>query len=147
MVASLIDVAGLAFLIAVGIEALAVFVDQLGAVRSPEEDEPRLGAIAAILAVAAIITPGLLILHGFLSTAQAQQQVRVVAMAAPIAAVIGGALFGAIVGVFFRGAAPSIRKAAPVFAAGALVAAAIAALPSMGQLIEAVQNGGVITTP
>jgi hypothetical protein len=148
MLASIIDVAGPAFAIAVGVEALAVFVEQLGAARSPEEDEPRRrGAFTIVLAVAAIVTPGLLLMHGFLSTAQTPQHIRVAAMAAPVAAIIGGALLGAIASAFLRAAGPTMRKAAPVFSIAALVAAAIAALPSLGQLMEAAQSSGAIAMP
>lgn len=147
MLASLIDVAGLAFIIAVGVEALAVFVEQLGAVRSPDDDEPRRGAITAVLAMAAIVTPGLLVAHGFLSTAQAQEHIRVIATASPVVAIIGGALLGAIIGQFLRGAGVAIRRIAPAFSVAALIAAAIAALPSASQLIEAAQNGGAIGAP
>jgi hypothetical protein len=147
MFATLIQSVGVWFLIACAIEALAVFVEQAGAVRSPEEDEPRTRASALIALLLSLITPGLLLAHGFLVTQAQDQTSRVLAMAVPIVAVLAGALLGAIAGAMARAAAPVMRTVAMPFDLMAFGAAIYATLPTIRVLIEAAQNNGVIVAP
>ncbi|MEZ5996728.1 MAG: hypothetical protein R3C25_13355 [Hyphomonadaceae bacterium] len=145
MFANLIATAGLGFAIAVALEALAVFVEQAGAARSPDEDTPRRGIAALAMLALSALTPGLLLAHGFLSTSAAGQTLRLVAMAAPVAAVIGGSLLGAVCGALARGAAPLMRKLALPAALIAMAATIYATLPSIRALAEAAKHGGVVS--
>lgn len=147
MFANLIETVGLWFLVACALEALAVFVEQAGAARSPDDDHPRSGAITLTAFMLSLLTPGLLLAHGFLATREADQTLRVFAMGAPIAAVLIGALAGAILGAAARGAAPTMRKLALPLDLGAFSVAILATLPSIRILLEAAQTGGVIVTP
>jgi hypothetical protein len=144
MFARLIELAGLWFLAAAALEFVAVFVEQAGAARSPEEDASRGKLANAALMLAALATPGLLLAHAFLVTHEADIIVRVWAMGAPIAAMLGGSILGGVFGALARGAAPSMRKVAPVLSLAALAATIVAAWPSILVLIAAARNGGVI---
>ncbi|MGD9980609.1 MAG: hypothetical protein AB7H66_02530 [Hyphomonadaceae bacterium] len=146
MFATLIQTAGLWFLIACAVEAVAVFAEQAGAARSPEDDAPRNGAVALVAFLLTLITPGLLLAHGFLSTRGHDETLRVMAIGAPIAAVLAGALLGAIFGAAAKAAAPAMRKLALPLDLAALALTVYATLPSIRILIEAAQNGGVIVT-
>jgi hypothetical protein len=145
MFASLLQIAGLWFVVAIALEALALFVEQAGAARSPEDDEPRHRAASLIAFLLSLGTPGLLIAHGFLST-HGHDQLRVIAMALPIAAVLLGALLGAIFGAVARGAAPAMRKLALPLDLVAFVVTIFATLASIQVLLGAAQDGGVIYT-
>lgn len=146
MFANLIQVVGLWFVVAVAIEALAVFVEQAGAARSPDEDAPKHGAAALLTLLLSLLTPGLLLAHGFLTTHGQDQTLRLIAMGAPIAAVLLGALLGAIAGAVAKGAAPAMRKLALPLDLAAFTVAVFATLTSIQTLIAAAQNGGVIFT-
>ncbi len=147
MFASLIQIVGLWFLVACALEALAVFVEQAGSARSPdEEDGHKRGASALLAFLLSLLTPGLLLAHGFLATHGQDQTIRVLAMALPIGAVLLGALFGAIFGAVAKGAAPTMRKLALPLDLVAFGVAVFATLASIQLLISAAQNGGVITT-
>ena len=145
MFASLIQTVGLWFLVACALEALAVFVEQAGSVRSPDEEDGRKRSASALLVfVLSLLTPGLLLAHGFLTTNGQDQTLRVIAMGLPIAAVLVGALLGAIFNAFAKGLAPAMRKIALPFDLAAFAVAVFAALTSIQTLITAAQNGGVI---
>lgn len=145
MFASLVQIAGLWFLVACALEALAVFVEQAGSVRSPDEEDDRKRSASALLAfVLSLLTPGLLLAHGFLTTNGQDQTLRVIAMGLPIAAVLLGALLGAIFGAVAKGLAPAMRKIALPLDLVAFGVAVFAALTSIQTLIGAAQNGGVI---
>ena len=146
MLSALVETCGAAFLAALGLEALAVFVEQAGAARSPEEDDAKRGAGTLALFVAGALTPGLLLAHGFVATNR-QEDLRIWAMGAPLAAMLGGALLGAVFGAIARAAAPFMRKAALPLDLAALVVAIYATWPSIRVLIDAAQHGGVILTP
>jgi hypothetical protein len=147
MFANLIQIVGLWFLVACALEAVAVFVEQAGAARSPdEEDGKKRGASALLAFLLSLLTPGLLLAHGFLSTHEQEQTLRVIAMGLPIAAVLLGALLGAIFGAVARGTAPAMRKLALPLDLVAFAVAIFATLASIQVLIGAAQNGGVITT-
>lgn len=111
MLGQLIASVGLWFLVAVALETAAVFVEQWGASRSPDDDGPKRSGLALLALVLTILTPGLLLLHAFVATEQTQD-VRLIAMSAPVAAILVGALLGAIVGAAARGLAPTMRKLA-----------------------------------
>ncbi|MGD9965429.1 MAG: hypothetical protein AB7T59_02825 [Hyphomonadaceae bacterium] len=144
MFANLVQIVGLWFLAAVALEALAVFVEQAGAARSPDDETARPGAVSLIAFLLSLITPGLLLAHGFLATHGQDQTLRVIAMTAPIAAVLFGALLGAMFGAVAKGAAPAMRKLALPLDLVALAVAVYAALPSIRILIAAAQHGGAI---
>jgi hypothetical protein len=144
MFADLIKIVGVWFLIACVAEALAVFVEQAGAARSPDDETKRGSGVALLSFVASLLTPGLLLAHGFLATHGAEQSLRVLAMGAPIAAVLLGALVGAIAGALLRAAAPAMRTLALPLDLAALAVAIYATLPSIRILLGAMQNGGVI---
>jgi hypothetical protein len=141
--AALIDAAGLWFLIAASLEALATFVEVAGAPRSPEEDAPRQGFVALAVLAVTTLTPGLLFLHGFMATNGAEPMLRVWALGAPAAALLGGALLGGMFGVLAGGAAGLMRRLALPFGVAALAAAIYAALPSVLALAEALRAGGL----
>lgn len=145
MFANLIQIVGLWFVVACALEAVAVFVEQAGSARSPDEEDGRKrGASALIAFLLSLLTPGLLIAHGILTTHDEDQTLRVIAMGLPVAAVLLGALLGAIFGAVARGAAPAMRKLALPLDLVAFAAALYATLASIQVLIGAVQNGGVI---
>lgn len=144
MLGTLIEIAGLWFVVAVGLEALAVFAEQWGAARSPEEDSPKHGALALVALLLTVATPGLLLAHGYISTRGQEQTVFLLAIAAPIAAVLVGALLGAIMGAVARGAAPLMRKLAVPLDVIAFGATLYATLATIQVLIQAAQQGGVL---
>jgi hypothetical protein len=146
MLSALVATCGSAFFAALALEALAVFVEQAGAARSPEEDHAKRGAGTLALFVAGALTPGLLLAHGFVAT-NGRDDLRLWAMGAPFVAMLGGALSGAVFGAIARGAAPFMRKAALPFDLAALFVAIYATWPSVRALIDAAQHGGVIVTP
>ena len=147
MFADLIQVVGLWFVVACACEALAVFVEQAGAARSPDEDDGRKQSASALIGfLLSLLTPGLLLAHGFLATHAQEQTLRVVAMGLPVAAVLLGALLGAVFGAVARGAAPLMRKLALPLDVVAFGVAIYATLASIQVLIGAAQNGGVIVS-
>jgi hypothetical protein len=147
MLGTLIETVGLWFFVAVAAEALAVFVEQAGAARSPDDDAPKHGASALLALILSLLTPGLLLAHGFLATHGQDQTLRILAMAAPVAAVLVGALVGAIFGAIAKGATSTMRTLALPLDLAAFAVAIFATLPSIRVLIEAAQNGGVIVAP
>ena len=136
MLETLIQTVGLWFFVAVAMEALAVFVEQAGASRSPDDDGPKHGGLALLALVLTIVTPGLLLAHGFLATEGADQTLRVLAMSAPVAAVLVGALFGAIFGAAAKGAAPIMRKLALPLDLAAFAVTIYATLASIQMLLN-----------
>ncbi len=138
----LIATAGLWFFAACAAAFAAVFVEQAGAARSPEEDGERKGGAAALmLMLASLLTPGLLLLHGFFLTAAVDTLQRIWIMAAPVAAILLGSIFGAILGALARGAAPTMRKLALPLAFAALALTLYAASPSIVALANSLQDG------
>lgn len=146
MLATLIQTAGLWFLAAVALEALATFVETAGAARSPDEDSPRRGLGALAVLAVTTLTPGLLFVHGFLSTHGVDPMVRLWAMGAPAAAMIGGALLGGLFGAIARSAAGLMRRLALPLGIAALIVTVYATMPSIALLAEAARTG-VITLP
>ena len=144
MLATLIQLVGVWFFVAVALEALAVFTEQWGAARSPDEETRKHGALALIALLFTIITPGLLLAHGYISTRGQDQTNFFLATGAPIAAVLIGALLGAIMGAVANGAAPLMRKLALPLDAIAFAVAVFASLATIQVLIQAAQNGGVV---
>ena len=147
MLPSLIEIAGVWFLAACAAELIAVFAEQAAAARSPEDEKPRGGFGALALGAAALLTPGLLLMHGYFVTEGADVTVRMLALGAPLGAVIAGSLLGAVFGALARGAAPTMRLVAPWLAGGALVLTFYAAMPSIAALVAAIQNDGVLILP
>lgn len=141
MFATFIQLVGIWFLVAIVLETFAVFVEQVGAARSPEDDAPRHRALSLLAFVLSLGTPALLITHGFFATEGADQTFRVLAMGAPVAAVLVGALLGAIVGAAAKGAAPLMRKLALPLDIVAFAVTVFAALATLQTLIGMVQQG------
>ena len=137
MLGTLIQAVGLWFLVAVVLEAAAVFVEQWGAARSPDDEGRKHSALALLGFVLTLLTPGVLLAHAFMATEGGDQSMRVVAMGAVIAAILVGALLGAIVGASARGAAPLMRKLALPLDIVAFAVAIFAALTSIQALIGA----------
>jgi hypothetical protein len=137
MLGTLIQTVGLWFLVAVALEAAAVFVEQWGSARSPDEEAPQHNTLALLAFVLTLLTPGLLLAHGFLATHDVDQTIRVLAMSAPVAAILLGALLGAIIGAAARGAAPLMRKLALPLDLVAFLVTVFAALSSIQLLIGA----------
>lgn len=145
MLDAIIRLAGLWFAVAVGLQALAVFFEQAGSARSPEEEKPH-GLGVLFMGVAALLTPGLLLAHAYFSTHEVDPNLRIAAIGAVIASVLGGALLGALFGAVARGTAAVMRMIALPASLIALAVAIYATLPTIQLLIEAARNGGVIYT-
>jgi hypothetical protein len=143
MLATLFQTAGLWFVVACALEAIATFVEQAGAARSPDEDAERRGFAALAILAVTTLTPGLLFAHGFLSTHGADTMLRIWAMGAPAAAMIGGALLGGVFGALARGAAPYMRRVALPAGIAALVVTIYATMPSIATLAAAARTGVV----
>jgi hypothetical protein len=136
----LIATAGIWFFAACAAAFAAVFVEQAGAARSPEEDGERKQGATLILMFASLLTPGLLLLHGFFLTHGAEAELRIWLMAAPVASIIVGSLLGAIVGAIARGAAPTMRKLALPLGFVALALTLFATSPSIVALVNSLQD-------
>lgn len=141
MLEQLIGIAGIWFLAACAAEFAAVFAEQAGAVRSPDEDSERKSALTLMLMLASLLTPGLLLLHAFFLTAAVDPTIRIWLMAAPVAAMLGGSLLGAILGAIARSAAPAMRKIGLVLGIVALALTLFATSPSIVALANGLQDG------
>jgi hypothetical protein len=137
----LIETAGIWFFAACIAAFAAVFVEQAGAARSPEEDGETKSAAKLMLMLASVLTPGLLLVHGFFLTAATDTMLRVWLMGVPIAAVLLGSLLGAIMGAAARGAAPFMRKLALPLGLAALALTLFATTPSIVALVNGLQDG------
>ncbi len=137
----LIVTAGLWYFAACLLQFVAVFVEQAGAARSPEEEGERRTAAGLMLTLASLLTPGLLLLHGFFLTVGADAAVRVGILAAPIAALLLGALLGAMLGAAARGVAPAMRKAVLPLGLMALAITLYATSPSLVALANSLRDG------
>jgi hypothetical protein len=141
MPAQLIATAGVWYFAACAIAFGSVFVEQAGAARSPEDDGERKGAAALMLMLASLLTPGLLLLHGFFLTAAVDSLLRIWIMAAPVAAIVLGSMFGAILGAVARNAVPAMRKLALPLGLAALALTLFATSPSIVALVNGLQDG------
>ncbi|MBX3428966.1 MAG: hypothetical protein KF779_05240 [Hyphomonadaceae bacterium] len=144
MLGTLIQIVGPMFLVAVALEAVSVFAEQWGAARSPDEEKPKHNALALLAFVLTLLTPGLLLAHGYVATHGQGQSLVLIAVGLPVAAVLVGALLGAIVGAAARGAAPLMRMLALPLDIVAFAAAVYATSETIQILIQAAQNGGVV---
>ena len=147
MLSALLETTGYWFLIASAALALAVFVGQAGAARSPDEDRLPNSAHALLTLLLTLTTPGLLLAHAFLVTHELDPTLRILAMAAPIGAVLLGSLLGAMFGAAANGAASAMRTLALPLELAAFALTIFATLASLRILLAAAQNGGVIVTP
>lgn len=136
----LIATAGIWFFAACVAQFIAVFVEQAGAARSPEEDGERKRAAMQALVLVSFLTIGLLLIHGMFLTA-ANTDYRAAVLAAPIAAMLLGSLFGAILGALARGVAPMMRRVALPIAVAALALTLFAVSPSIVAVVNSVQAG------
>jgi hypothetical protein len=141
MPGQLIATAGIWFFAACAAAFASVFVEQAGAARSPEEDGEAKSAAKLMLTLASLLTPGLLLVHAFFLTAADDTLLRVWLMGAPIAAVLVGSLFGAILGSVARGVAPAMRKLALPLGLAALALTLFATSPSIVALVNGLQDG------
>jgi hypothetical protein len=137
----LIATAGIWYFAACAAAFAAVFVEQAGAARSPEEDGETRSAAKLMLMLASLLTPGLLLVHAFFLTAATDALLRVWLMGAPIAAVLLGSLLGAIMGAMALGAAPFMRKLALPLGLAALALTLFATSPSIVALVNGLQDG------
>jgi hypothetical protein len=138
----LIATAGIWFFAACAAAFASVFVEQAGAARSPEDEgERKGGAVALMLMLVSLLTPGLLLLHGFFLTAAVDTLLRIWIMAAPVSAILLGSIFGAILGAVARGTAPAMRKLALPFGLAALALTLFATSPSIVALVNGLQDG------
>ena len=138
----LIAIAGLWYFAACAAAFASVFVEQAGAARSPEEDGERTGGAAALLLIlASLLTPGLLLLHGFFLTAAVDTLLRIWVLATPIAAIVLGSMLGGILGATSRNLAPAMRRLALPFGLAALALTLFATSPSIVALANGVQDG------
>lgn len=142
MLEALIQIVGPMFVAAVALETVAVMAEQWGAARSPDEEAPKHNALALLALVLTILTPGLLLAHGYVSTHARDQTVVAVAVGLPVAAVLVGALLGAILGAAVKSAAPLMRKLALPLDVAAFALTIYATLATIQVLIQAAQNGG-----
>jgi hypothetical protein len=133
----LIATAGLWYLAACIAVFVAMFIEQAGAARSPEEDSERKRAVMLVLLLATFATVGLLLLHGIFLAAE-DEGIRFAILAAPIGAMMLGSLFGAIFGAVARGAAPTMRKLALPLVLVALALTLYAAAPTIVALANSV---------
>jgi hypothetical protein len=148
MFADLVQAAGLWFVIACAFQVVVVFFEQAGAARSPEEEKPQGGFGALAGGIAALLAPGLLLMHGYFRTELGpHESLRLFALGAPIAASVLGGLLGALFSALFRSASTLMRAVAPWLAVAGLILAVYATLPSIVALIGAIQNGGVMILP
>jgi hypothetical protein len=141
MPGQVIAIAGVWFFIACAAAFAAVFVEQAGAARSPEEDGAHKPAASLMLMLASLLTPGLLLLHGFFLTASVDAMLRIWVMAAPIAAVLVGSILGAVFGALARGAAPTMRRLALPLGLAALALTLYATSPSIVALANGLEDG------
>jgi hypothetical protein len=138
----LIAIAGLWFFVACIAAFTSVFVEQAGAARAPDEEgERKHGAIALMLMLISLLTPGLLLLHGFFLTAAVDTLLRIWIMAAPIAAILVGSILGAVLGAVARNTAPVMRKLALPLGLAALALTLFATSPSIVALVNGLQDG------
>ncbi|MCX7358904.1 MAG: hypothetical protein NT015_12290 [Alphaproteobacteria bacterium] len=144
MLEALIQIVGPMFLLAIALEMISVMVEQWGAARSPDEEAPKHNALALLALVLTILTPGLLLAHGYVLTHGRDQTLLVIALGLPIAAVLIGALLGAILGAALNGAAPVMRKLALPLDIAAFGVTIYATLATIQALVQAAQNGGVV---
>jgi arginine exporter protein ArgO len=142
MLEALIQIVGPIFLVAIALEAVSVLAEQWGAARSPDEDAPKHNALALLALLLTILTPGLLLAHGYVATHAQDQSLLVIAVGLPVAAVLVGALLGAILGAAVKGAAPLMRKLALPLDIIAFAVTIYATLATIQVLIQAAQNGG-----
>ena len=121
--------------------AYNVMIDSLG--RAGRVDD----AHALLTLLLTLTTPGLLLAHAFLVTHELDPTLRILAMAAPIGAVLLGSLLGAMFGAAANGAASAMRTLALPLELAAFALTIFATLASLRILLAAAQNGGVIVTP
>ena len=144
MLEALIQIVGPMFLVAIALETVSVLAEQWGAVRSPDEETPKHGALALLALILTIVTPGLLLAHGFIATRTHDQSLLLFGIGLPISAVLIGALLGAIMGAVATGAAPLMRKLTLPLDIVAFAATIYATLSTIQVLVQAAQNGGVV---
>lgn len=94
-----------------------------------------------MMTLASLLTPGLLLVHGFFLTAAVDTLLRIWIMAAPISAILLGSIMGAIFGAFARDAAPVMRKLAMPLGLIALAVTLFATSPSVVALLNGLQDG------
>lgn len=143
MLDAVIAASGLWFAIAIAVQAVSALFEQAGAARSPDEERPH-GPAVFFMGASALLTPGILLAHAYMSTHDVEPTIRIVALGSVIAAVLGASLIGAVLGAVAKGAAPVMRMIALPLSVAALALAIYAALPTIQLLIQAAQNGGVI---
>ncbi len=152
-IAALIQALGIWFMVAVALEFAACYSEQMAAAYKPPEGEEKRGEGfgAFALMVVTTLTPAMLFVHAFFTTAgsgDAMQwsQIRIWALALIVAAILVGAIAGRLVGTAWQGAARVMRVLALPLGLAAFAFAIYATRPALEALI-AVLSGEVIVLP
>ena len=110
---------------------LAAAIEQAGAPRAPSEEPPRRGFVSAALALASLVSPGVLVAYAYFRAANSAPALSICLMALPIVAVMSGAMLGALIGAAMRESRAMIRMTSIVTGFGALILALCVALPAI----------------
>ncbi len=152
-VAALVQAVGVWFLVAVALEFAACYSEQMAAAYKPPEAEEKRGEGfgAFALMVVTTLTPAMLFVHAFFTTAgsvDAMQwsQVRIWALTSIVAAILVGAIAGRLVGSAWQGGARIARTLALPLGLAAFIFTIYATRPAMEALIE-VFSGKMIFLP
>lgn len=145
MIEIVAEIAGPLFLVALALEFLAVFAEQAGSARKAGEDRPKPGFAALVLMILATVTPGLLLVHAFVTTMGIDDQVRIWAIGGVIAAVVLGAIGGLVAGLLGgEGISRLLRAVSLPAALAAFGLSVFVARPSINSLIGWLQNGASV---
>lgn len=152
-IAELIQAAGIWFLVAVALEFAACYSEQMAAAYKPPEGEEKRGEGfgAFALMVVTTLTPAMLFVHAFFTTAGPGDvvqwsQIRVWALALIVAAILGGAIAGRLLGTAWQGGARVMRLVALPLGLFAFGFTIYATRPALEALVD-VLSGGVIALP
>lgn len=116
---------------AVALNFFATLSESWGAFRLKEDREKRIGFAAFVVWTAALLAPGLLLLHGFVITASAAPDLIIPAVICVVFSIFGGTLLGWAFGAALPKAASFFHDAAGPVSFAAVVAALVAAWPSV----------------
>ncbi|MEQ1617517.1 MAG: hypothetical protein ABL883_04130 [Terricaulis sp.] len=152
-VTALIQAVGTWFLVAVALEFTACYSEQMAAAWKPLEGEEKRGEGfgAFALMVVTTLTPAMLFVHAFFTTASnfdalLWSQVRIWALALIVAAILVGAIAGRLLGSAWQGGARIARVLALPLGLAAFVFTIYATRPALEALVDAL-SGEVIALP
>ena len=138
----LLGALGWLWLGAVTLNFLATLSESWGAFRLKEDRDKRIGFAAFVVWTAALLAPGLLLLHGFVVTASNAPDLIIPAVVCVVFSIFGGTLLGWALGAALPKAASFFHDAAAPLSFAAVVAALVAAWPSVPIAISFV--GGLV---